>query len=114
MPSAFTEPKMSSRRRRRPYLPLGCIAPLVLSCLVVAGLLALPALAAQTYGPPSDSLGIIQRIQYSALMLWHDGQLTRPLDLTAGEQEFSVASGEAPGFGTKLMSRYGAARRISV
>ena len=87
---------MSSRRRRRPYLPLGCIAPLVFSCLVVAGLLALPALAAQTYGPPSDSLGIIQRIQYSALMLWHDGQLTRPLDLTAGEQEFSVASGEAP------------------
>ena len=87
---------MSSRRRRRPYLPLGCIAPLVFSCLVVAGLLALPALAAQTYGPPSDSLGIIQRIQYSALMLWHDGQLTRPLDFTAGEQEFSVASGEAP------------------
>ncbi len=81
-------------RRRRPYLPMGCIAPLLLLGAAIIAYLVIPALATRTYGPPSEALGGLQRLQYSALMLWHDGQLTRPADPVAGEQEFSVSMGE--------------------
>ncbi len=85
---------MSPRRRRRPYLPLGCIVPLILLGVAILAYLVIPALAIHTYGPPTEALGVLQRLQYSALVLWHDGQLTQPADPAAGEQDFSISIGE--------------------
>jgi len=83
-------------RRRRPYLPIGCIAPLLLLIVAILAGMFVPVMAAQTYGPASPTLGGLQLLQYSALMVWHDGRLTRPLGTTSGEQEFSISSGEPP------------------
>src|SRR5258706_1106466 len=94
MPSALWKPEMSPRRRRRPYLPLGCIVPLILLGVAILAYLVIPALAIHTYGPPTEALGVLQRLQYSALVLWNDGQLTQPAAPAAGEQDFSISIGE--------------------
>ena len=62
-------------------------------CLGLAVFL-IPSQAAQIYGPPSARLSIPQRVQYSALLLWYDGLLTRPFDETGGEQTFTIQIGE--------------------
>ena len=87
---------MSNRRRRRPYLPIGCIGPLLLVCLALAAFLVIPWFAAQSYGPPVDTLGAGQRLQYAALLLWYDGQLSRPAAIQGGEQVFTISAGEQP------------------
>jgi len=63
-------------------------------CLFVV-LFTIPSQAARTYGPPAASLGLFQRVQYSAELLWYDGLLTRPLDERGGEQNFSIEIGES-------------------
>jgi UPF0755 protein len=69
--------------------------PIVLLVILCPSVyLLVPSLAARTYGPPSDRLGLTQRFQYSLLMLWYDGAVTRPVDSTAGEVPFTVAPGE--------------------
>lgn len=65
----------------------------VLACLLFV-LIYLPSQATRIYGPPSSSLGIGQRIQYSALLLWYDGLLTRPMDISGNEQSFIIAQGQ--------------------
>ena len=46
-------------RKRQYYLPLGCIIPVVLVCvLLVGGLVSLPLIVERTYGPASENLGI--------------------------------------------------------
>jgi UPF0755 protein len=83
------------RRRRRSIVSPGCIALLLFLCLAVAVYLFLPLVAQRTYGLPSETLGSFQRFQYSALMLWYDGLLTRPADpLATGEQPFTISAGE--------------------
>jgi UPF0755 protein len=57
--------------------------------------LYIPSRAAQIYGPPVASLSLPQRVQYSALLLWYDGLLTQPLDLSGTEQSFTVEQGES-------------------
>jgi UPF0755 protein len=47
------------------------------------------------YGASSSALSLPQRIQYSALLLWYDGLLTRPLDVNGTEQTFTVEQGES-------------------
>jgi UPF0755 protein len=54
----------------------------------------IPSQATWTYGAPSPALSLPQRIQYSALLLWYDGALTRPLDVNGAEQVFTVEQGE--------------------
>lgn len=66
---------------------------IILACLFLI-LIYLPTQATRIYGQPSSSLGIGQRIQYSALLLWYDGLLTRPVDLNGTEQPFTVEQGE--------------------
>lgn len=66
---------------------------ILLACLIFA-LIYLPSQAARIYGPPSPSLGMGQRIQYSALLLWYDGLLTRPVDISGTEQSFTIEQGE--------------------
>jgi len=58
-------------------------------------LIYIPSRATRIYGPPSTSLSIPERIQYSALLLWYDGLLTQPLDLSGAEQSFTVEVGES-------------------
>lgn len=67
---------------------------LILACLFLF-LIYLPSQATRIYGSPSPSLGIGQRIQYSALLLWYDGLLTRPLDAQGTEQSFTIETGES-------------------
>jgi UPF0755 protein len=56
--------------------------------------LIIPLAAARTYGPPSEQLNAVQRLQYSAMLLWYDGLLTRPADAGGAERDFEVVSGE--------------------
>jgi len=71
----------------------------ILVLFVCAGLyfvfLAVPSRAARIYGPPAPSLSLLQRVQYSALLLWYDGLLTQPLDLSGAEQSFTIEAGES-------------------
>jgi len=65
-----------------------------LACLFVT-ILYIPARATWVYGAPALSLSFPQRIQYSALLLWYDGVLTRAMDRNGVEQNFTVETGEA-------------------
>jgi UPF0755 protein len=67
---------------------------IILACLFLA-LVYLPSKATRIYGPPSSALGLLERIQYSALLLWYDGLLTRPLDSNGTEQVFTIETGES-------------------
>jgi UPF0755 protein len=67
---------------------------LLVAVLALAFVLTVPTLAEMTYGPPSEKLGLAQRIQYSTLMMWYDGLNTRPMDSSAGEVPFSIAAGD--------------------
>jgi UPF0755 protein len=86
-----------TRRRRRSTVSWGCIALLIVPLLFVLGVfLLLPLMSVRTYGPPSERLGAFQRFQYSALMLWYDGQVSNPVSSSAGEVPFTIATGEEP------------------
>jgi UPF0755 protein len=90
---------MRARRRRRryyPYIPLGCVVALlvVIIGIILGVFFSVPLIAARTLGPVSDSLNGFQRFQYSALLLWYDGLVTRPVDSTAGEVSFTIAEGD--------------------
>src|SRR5215211_2402393 len=64
------------------------------ACLL-SGLFYIPSRAARLYGPPTSSLSLPQRVQYSALLLWYDGLLTEPLDRSGAEQSFTIQMGES-------------------
>jgi UPF0755 protein len=55
----------------------------------------IPSRAARIYGPPAPWLSLPQRVQYSARLLWYDGLLTQPLDLSGQEQTFTIEIGES-------------------
>src|SRR5688572_17043451 len=64
------------------------------ACLFLT-IIYIPIQATRIYGAPTPALGIFQRIQYSALLLWYDGLLTRPLDSNGTEQSFMIETGES-------------------
>jgi len=66
----------------------------VLVCLFLT-VIAIPSQAARIYGPPAARLTLLQRVQYSAQLLWYDGSLTHPLKDFAEEQPFPVDMGES-------------------
>lgn len=70
------------------------LALLILACLFLT-LIYIPTQATRIYGNPSPSLGLSQRVQYSALLLWYDGLLTRPVDSNGKEQAFIIETGES-------------------
>jgi UPF0755 protein len=55
----------------------------------------IPSRATRIYGRPAPSLSFPHRIQYAAMLLWYDGLLTQPLDLSGAEQTFTVEVGES-------------------
>ena len=67
----------------------------ILLCLLLAVFVFIPAQAARLYGPPSPRLGLAQRAQYSARLLWHDGLLTTPVDMDGPDMLFLVEEGES-------------------
>lgn len=67
---------------------------LALACCLLS-VFYIPSQATWIYGAASPSLSLAQRIQYSALLLWYDGLLTRPLDVNGVEQPFTVEVGES-------------------
>ncbi|MCC6299599.1 MAG: endolytic transglycosylase MltG [Anaerolineales bacterium] len=77
----------------RKILPILLIL-VIFACLFLA-FVTIPAEAARVYGPPAPWLTIIQRVQYSARLLWYDGLLTRPLNVEASERNFRVESGQS-------------------
>jgi UPF0755 protein len=66
--------------------------------IILAGLyisfIYVPSRATRIYGRPAAWLTLPQRVQYSALLLWYDGLLTRPLDPSGTEQSFTIEMGE--------------------
>lgn len=88
-----------SRRRRTSCLELGLVLVLVFTCLVAAagaaGYFVIPNQAEERFGPPSASLGTVQRITTSAEVLLNQNVLLDPLDPAGGEVKFSVQLGEA-------------------
>lgn len=82
------------RRRRSYYVPWGCFIPVVVVFFLLIGLIAVPIVAARTYGPPAETLTVPQRFQYALALLWYDGQITRPVDVDASERTFTVSEGE--------------------
>ena len=79
----------------RKLAPLILIITMILGICLGLAVFMIPSQAAQIYGPPSARLSIPQRLQYSALLLWYDGLLTRPVDETGGEQTFTIDMGES-------------------
>ena len=78
----------------RKLIPISItIISILCLCLFLMGFL-IPSQASRIYGPPAASLTIFQRLQYSTLLLWYDGLLTRPVDETGGEQTFTIETGE--------------------
>ncbi len=74
---------------------LAPVIPALFLFLSLGVFLAVPALAARAYGPPSSRLSFWQVFEYSARLLWYDGLLTRPADSDGAERTFRVESGEA-------------------
>ena len=79
----------------RKLAPLLLVITIILCICLGLAVFMIPSRAAQIYGPPSARLSIPQRVQYSALLLWSDGLLTRPLNETGGEQTFAIEMGES-------------------
>jgi UPF0755 protein len=58
-------------------------------------LLYIPIRAVRIYGPPAPGLSLVQRLQYSALLLWYNGLITQPLDVNGAEQSFTIEIGQS-------------------
>ncbi|MBI5295918.1 MAG: endolytic transglycosylase MltG [Chloroflexi bacterium] len=78
----------------RTRLPL-MAAVFILMCLLLLAFVILPLQASRLYGPPNSALGLWGFIEYSARLLWHDGNLTRPVDENGVERVFIIAQGES-------------------
>jgi UPF0755 protein len=56
--------------------------------------IAIPSQAKRIYGQPAPSLAFLQRVQYSAQLLWYDGLLTSPLDARGMDHSFVIQPDE--------------------
>jgi len=95
-----TQPTKPIARRKsrtvstRSLLFAGLLLFIIFAC-VLSTLFYIPVRASRFYGPPTPSLSIWQRVQYSALLLWYGGLLTQPLDVNGAEQAFTIEIGES-------------------
>ncbi|MCI0519996.1 MAG: endolytic transglycosylase MltG [Chloroflexi bacterium] len=83
---------------------LAAILPILLTLCVclcafvaVGGLVAVPARAANAFGPPAANLSPSLRLYYGALLLLQEEALTRPTDPSGVEQTFLVQPGDSAG-----------------
>jgi len=70
----------------------------------------IPYAAAKSVGPASDRLNGLQRFQYSAMMLWYDGLVTRPVNSSAAEVPFTIVEGEGAAAVADRLERTGIIR----
>ncbi|MBV6394929.1 MAG: Endolytic murein transglycosylase [Anaerolineales bacterium] len=82
----------------------------ILLCLLLAVFVFIPVQATRLYGPPSPRLGLTQRVQYSARLLWHDGLLTTPVNINGSGLLFEVSEGETVGSVAKRLNELGLIR----
>ncbi len=74
---------------------------------VLALIILVPEMAGRIYGPASSSLGTADKFQYAAILLWHDGLLTRPKNPSGSEVTFQIESGESVGEISKRLEETG-------
>jgi UPF0755 protein len=55
----------------------------------------IPTRAMMMYGAPAEHLDVIQRIEYSAKLVFYGDGLIKPLDPNGAEQKFSISAGES-------------------
>ena len=79
----------------RKLLPIALLVTVIFCLCLSLALFLIPSQAARIYGPAATSLGLLQRVQYAAALLWYDGLLTRPLNESGGEQTFTIEIGES-------------------
>ncbi len=86
----------TARRHRRVKQNFSCglILFSLFALLALAAALALPLVAERMVGPSAPGLGIARRLQYSALMIWYEPWLTRPVNPYGAETVFVIGPGE--------------------
>jgi UPF0755 protein len=82
------------QRRARQNLSCGLIFFFLLVLVLCFAVLATPLLAERMVGPSAASLGFAKRLQYSALVLWYDGLLTRAANPYGLDGPFTIGPGE--------------------
>jgi UPF0755 protein len=86
----------TARRRRRTKQNFSCglIVFSLFALLALIAALSLPLVAERMVGPSAPGLGAARRLQYSALMVWYEPLLTRPLSPYGAETVFVIGPGE--------------------
>jgi UPF0755 protein len=74
---------------------------------VLALIILIPELAGRIYGPANPLLGTADKFQYAAILIWHDGLLTQPVDPNGTEVDFRIESGETVGEISKRLEETG-------
>jgi UPF0755 protein len=90
-------------KRKRSCLP-AILLILTLVCIgTVAGIVLVPRVAWQSFGPPASSLDPWQRFSYALDLLWNSADLTQPRDPAGAEQAFEIQSGDSvPAISSRL------------
>jgi UPF0755 protein len=80
------------------------LLPLILVGIgLVAGILLVPSIAGQSFGPPAPSLNAWQRFTYALDLLWNAADLTQARDPAGAEQSFVIRPGDSvPSISTRL------------
>ncbi len=89
------------QKRRSPFPLIPCLVMLLLICGIkgTLGWLAISfhRQALQTFGVPASSLGTLQEWSYSLQLAINSDRLTRPVDASGTETEFTIRLGETAG-----------------
>lgn len=84
------------RTKRRSNSCLGAfLALILLAGAVLVVLIGIPILARSVFGPPSTTLTIVQKIQYSSQILLAKNALTTTRYSNSPQQEFSIEMGQS-------------------
>ncbi len=62
---------------------------------LVAGIVLVPRIAGQSFGPPGPSLNAWQRFTYALDLVWNAGDLIQPRDPDGAEQSFVIRTGDS-------------------
>lgn len=87
-----------NHRSHRSIIPVGCIIlPFIFIFLALTAYFVIPKIAENDFGPASEKLTSIQRMQYSIQLLWYGGSLTRPFNSQAGDIPVTISAGDTAG-----------------
>jgi UPF0755 protein len=87
--------EMTGQRNRRSSSCLGLtLVVILLAGAAVVVLIGIPILAQSVFGPPSQALTVVQKIQYSSQVLLARDSLTKTRYSNTPQQEFTINLGE--------------------